>query len=1426
MRLRSVFVAAAAFLGFGALAAPASAGLLDDLLSGPGGVLGQTAGGVSDATCGPFAEVPLLPDVLCALDIVNIKYRTTYRKPNGSEFVRTTNGTVAVPSLLRVDEDLITDVTATLIPKSTTKFQLKVQRNALVGGDLPVKLEVILADPSGDLERENLYFGFDSRNGKTPSTWTADIRILQSTDFVTSLGFEVNKGGSAAIPRIAMIGGMFDGDPGQRSRPIEAVLDQQPMPTTFAASLYMTHEEPEDYIIGAGASSPVRLDGTVHIDDGVDDRTIKATVSDLPTFLNVELDAMANNRQRVNFSAANRIGSLGLISDHKHLGVPVDRLQVDLTDVPKALTFEQTSKKSGNISTADGSPIGSAQLLYQSKGFSAGVLPGNGAFAQYETSGLFTDTDAPSMLAVRIEKMTNAAYDMADGTFVDLLTQDVTPTSARQDLALRAVDKNTTVDGTLVDLPPQVRFSMNKAGRIFYNGYGNTVPSVTAKIRTLNGTKLSPTVRYTGVDAALTDLPSAVNADIAPDGNKFSASTQGDPIGSLQAEAFTAEDKCLNQLVATDSGAVMVDTPAAACVGGRFAGLKSAEVGLKPVDLTVRAAAGQKLQLLGTFNDAQDHITPDGHLSGVVDQIPAVFDLATTRGAEGEGETMTSYRINNSAEVARIELDGSDLPEDFPGRFLDVELLGIPKKATVQLPINGRGDRVVAEMGDGADIDSITAEVRSGGPSCLAKLGTESGMAFSDVNLVTCAAGRFRGLKYADVEASPLALDIKSSAAQKFLVEGAFNALNDSIVADGRLSGFIENLPTELSIKENPGVLPQFAESTRLVVDNNAAIDRIHLEGSDLPAGFPGRFLTLDLLEVPKKVTVELPKDGGEDQIRVEAGEGAHLDRIEAEVRTGGPSCLANLGTESGMAFNDINGVRCAGGRFLGLKDAFIEMEPLAIKVHSLISQKFLVEARLNDATDSVSDLGFLSGAIENLPQSLDLQQSTGTVASDPDAETLRFDISTFPLIDAITLNGTHLPESFPSRILNARIEGLPEQLSVEIPTEGAVKKISATTTGGGVDLVRLVLKDDGSSVSVPEGEDAVRVEGDNVAVQVHDLQEVQFVSPLNASPLMSGTAKARVVHDEPAKKLTVRVDADGTVVGLDVPAPPQTLDFERPGQNSPTQQDAQQDVIKFRNSGPITDAVFSIAQGEGFQLNLDVSDIPARTNLCLWSGNGALTSPVDAHNDAMCYQPSKTPFDDGGDPFTVLDTLQLSLDNLDGAMTTPITINNLRLRKERADDDWSETEVQFAQIGEAQIAFGSNTIYPDGTGDANAAQGVLYGDIFDGSSDENEGAHIALNTDDLGVRLLLRAERNTPNVEDKIGFTYLKLMPAEPLVADHKVLALDLTNVPTKTYDRGGLTGCSTNENEMQLVVDIADTVNFSADGLLLLGLLGCLTE
>src|SRR5204863_4647900 len=142
---------------------------------------------------------------------------------------------------------------------------------------------------------------------------------------------------------------------------------------------------------------------------------------------------------KVTYIASERVPSLSLDSELVQSGSPVERLKLDLTDVPKGIVYNQTAKQAGTVTTTGG-PIGSALLQVSTKGYQVPLLPLQGAFAHYETPALFTTPGAASMLAVRVDKLSEATFDIGNDSSVDLTTATTAP--ATQDLKVRAVERD------------------------------------------------------------------------------------------------------------------------------------------------------------------------------------------------------------------------------------------------------------------------------------------------------------------------------------------------------------------------------------------------------------------------------------------------------------------------------------------------------------------------------------------------------------------------------------------------------------------------------------------------------------------------------------------------------------------------------------------------------------------------------------------------------------------------------------------------------------------------------------------------------------------------------------------------------------------------------------------------------------------------
>lgn len=864
-RLAIAVPVAVAFL-VGGSTTPAQANLLDELLSGPGSIVGPVVGQVSSVACNNLGSLPSYQQGFCVLRSAQLKYRTTYVRPDGSELVRTVNGVALITSYLNADDDLLPEASAFLTPISTDTFTLQVDRSPLEPGAMPIRFEVIAATPSGipgaPEGRDFIYAGFDARGGRLPTRWSATIKLVETSETRTTLGFQVDHVGPAT--KLMTIGGMFDGTPAQRLNPLAVTVDPQPVPATLAAVVSLGEDAngATDTGIQVAASAPTKIAATFTDAQGTEQDDVTAYVDSVgPNPISVVLEQPTAEEKWVRYRAAERINAVRFQSESRSAGVLLGRVRVELDDVAPAITFHQAQPGVGEVEAEEG--LGQVRVAVNDRHFPA--FPSvDGPHFSYLYDGVLGEESVPavtppSALDIRLDRLEHASFDTRAGLEIDLKTGAPPAGQPRPDLRGYVEDRSRVVDAKLTQFPSSVHVLATPEGQVHYDGRGQSIPRIDASILALQGT-LSETSRYTRADATILDLPPVVDVSISPDRNRIAADA-GEGVGSLRVHARDAASSCAADL-ADDRGAVVIDTPANACLAARFDGLKSADVQVEPLKIEVKANQKQDLVLRATMDEAGDSVPTAGHLDGAITQAPEEFRFQVAPGAVTPTATTEQYLVRAGDRTPRLTLTGTNLPTSFGKRYLDFDIEDLPERVDVELPTEGEFNRFELDAPGG--IGRASLELAKNNTPCLSAITAEAGVAFTDTALAECIGARINGVKHVELQLEPLQIVAETEAAQVFQIAALIDDVTDAVSGPGQIAARITKLPREVAILGTTGTIPQAADSSTLDLELNLSttITELTYSGTNLPEAFPARYMELDVEQISDQTRIRVPKDG------------------------------------------------------------------------------------------------------------------------------------------------------------------------------------------------------------------------------------------------------------------------------------------------------------------------------------------------------------------------------------------------------------------------------------------------------------------------------------------------------------------------------------------------------------------------------------
>ena len=699
----------------------------------------QVLGPIVGATC------PIL-EITCQLSLLEYKWRTVYRRANGTELTRTTPALAIVPALINADDDLLPDILGTVLPLSLTRFQLRIDRAPLEGSALPVRIEALISGPpGGQLAGKTIAAGFDVRDGRTPGSEAITLELLDTNGDGKTDGLNVTANTTNPGTKLPLTAELFSGTPELRTESTRLKATLSPVPSTLGARVEFAPSTNEAFGGAAvervkltlSSSQRVRLDG--EFATAKPDKLIAGTaaIDQLPTSATLVFDetAEAVKRRQVTWRAGQTVGTLGgkltITPRVPENAPPSTTVDVTATGLPTKLDFTQEGKLdvvvdtlgSGAITRIDGGLAGNGPIvpLTHATGSGARGLSAAGGRFSYvaRADGIKRlELDAPEGLTAPVV----IDAQMARQVFVaDLDQQDI----------------GRTIDGTLDTLPAHARVTMDLgAGTVGWDGFGETIGRIDVLVD--DDTPLFDRIRH--IDGKLRGLPPKVDVAFkAPDGSTGMSLISGVRIDSVEAFLTSGPEKLEDGTVpstlvpADQTGAVFEEVATRSAqdrlvVFGRVRGLKRASFRTEPSE-----KQGDKLLLGGEFDAgrvtavARRRLDDDGEggaepetlkADAVLESFPGTADLTLDLPAGVIG-------YDGAGSISRLDVEATAEPQLFDKvRKVDAEIKQFPAGADVSFATPG-ADPAVSFSARGGEVGAIDALVTS--DTALTREGVGSG---------------------------------------------------------------------------------------------------------------------------------------------------------------------------------------------------------------------------------------------------------------------------------------------------------------------------------------------------------------------------------------------------------------------------------------------------------------------------------------------------------------------------------------------------------------------------------------------------------------------------------------------------------------------------------------------------------------------------
>ena len=639
----------------------------------------------------------------------------------------------------------------------------------------------------------------------------------------------------------------------------------------------------------------------------------------------------------------------------------------------------------------------------------------------------------------------------------------------------------------------------------------------------------------------------------------------------------------------------LVDDGTHSSVAARVDGLRRASV-----DATDAIVADIEVTPAGRKPVVVDVRRPGLVVSGEVANLPEHLSLV----ADLDGPTVTYDGFGQGLDHVKIEAE-SEAPLFARATHLRADATDLPP--AFELAVRNRhvetGSGVVlldgVEVTSTAPIGTVEFEADDGGASLLPAV---RGATYVDTPARFAVAARVDGFE----RVSMLNRIGGWTELGTTLGAGPFHVkvqTNDPAVPNDALllEGDVVDLPHVLDARVRP---PSEVRDGRLELDASDGIEAI-----DLRVEPQAPLLERDGAD-PDIAIVGLegvPAELNADVVMSDSGAAVTLDHAIGEVDvtlTSGP--LGEIGDDeedAGAYLRALPGQFTARGRLHDVSALSFDADPLLVGVETSRAQPFVIDAQLDDPTDSVP-AATITGAINDLPASLTFSEvGDGFLweAQDP-IGSLSLDATNLPG-GSLNDGGVHfadleveqVPESF-------RIRAGGDTTGVEVLGAGSIGRIAAQVSDAPHSLLGTFEGSDNAVLL--ESFDAV---GDTPAsftafVRIHDLQRALYTTTGETSSEMD------VAFGDPdPAATTVRADTTALDLGASVADPPQWFTFGNTTGDS---------TILDWEAAAETDADIVFAIDDSAAADLLIDDIAPDTRFCLSTAHAGCETRIESPHE------------------------------------------------------------------------------------------------------------------------------------------------------------------------------------------------------------------
>jgi len=871
--------------------------------------------------CPLTSTIPLLSTLTCNLDLLGFKWHTQFKRADGTILKRDIGAILEVPQLLNVDDDVLPDVSARVSLQSLTPLTFAVYIDRQIGenSQLPLSIEAIIPDPTkGSLPRKNINFGFDTKESHAPNHWESRIAI-RNVPGGTGVDLLTKALGMGGQP-YSLLGGLFNGTPSARVDEAGGRLrysDLSPQDTGISFNMG------KSYAVGLTTDAPTTLDADAVFNTGSDRLAAALRVDKLQTNTEVTLTPQGEDKRQITYSSSGNVNQM--IGSYRHFTdngggstTPLETLRAKVTDVPKKIVVNQTSKSAGNMTTAGTGPIGSIE---------AGFANGEPVFlpaVQHHYVHVFGDGSLKSF-AGRIDGLSEASFDAQSKITAEAQL-------ASKPLLAKIDQPDLKVDGLLTNVPAHLKAVIDLPnGTVDYDGFGSTIDTVDVK-----ASRTTPFFgRASNIDALIKSIPPKLSLAFKPDGTSAKFTAAPDGIGSIEVAAYKAGDKELPP--GTEAGAVYRDIPS-----GKYA-LGARILGLKSVEFTGGATYTVKTELqAGPFNLAYQDGTQQ--LDGRIEDLPSTIDLSLNL-----PDGTATY--NASAPINKITVDAKRPGSPFFQRA--TRLLGTIEGLPAGLALSFKPATNEAKFAASSPIGKIELAATDGDTQSVP--GTDAGVIYRDIPSDYVAAGRILGLSGvsfkggnsfevgAQVQSGPFSLTFETAAV--------------------KLDGAIKNIPSDISFK-----MDQAAGTYQYT--GNATIGEI---SANLEATNPFVANIRKARAIIKQLPSGLLLTAKPDNSGIKATANSPIGSIDVALASDTIEPVA--GTGAGVRATLLPGILRAALRVNGLQSVEYVPDPLKVNVTAGAGQRFDIDAEAQFG--SMPEPMVIDGFIENIPSSVTVSRDT-----------------------------------------------------------------------------------------------------------------------------------------------------------------------------------------------------------------------------------------------------------------------------------------------------------------------------------------------------------------------------------------------------------------------------------------------------------------